>query len=386
MKNEEKSNRIRTPAQHTDRAHASNTTLILSRNNSANRKTLVGDTSMQSPMPPQPPQKSEVRKAELKVARLEAQLVKSVRLGKVLAKLATQLNRKTEDARARESLASFVRGVDGQLDDLAMSSAKRQGLGRVTVRSAFAARSGSELSVSGGDVLEVLKLHEAGWLYGRRAKGVAGWVPLSFCRVMGAAEGMREWRPLLSKWHMTEDAHSLVIPDDPPPLQGPALPPRRGSAVSGRPLAPTPTSTIPSVDVLSTSPKNASPATRPLIPKKPSLESTAKSMRRSMEVPPRRMSESVLHVTPPAPPTPPAIDADFLADLISEVQLLELEEIRTDEEEEEYEDPGGGGGGGGEGSDEDSNGQEREREDKRATLSLDMDECSSMLGALNNLY
>ncbi len=332
--------------------------------------------------PPQPPQKSDVRKAELKLARLEAQLSKAVRLGKVLAKLASQLNGKTEDARARESLAAFVRGVEGQLDDMAVAGSKAAGLGRVAVRAAFAGRSGAELSVGAGELLEVLRIHDSGWLYGRRPKGEAGWVPCSFCRVAGAAEGLRQWRAQLSKWRMTEEGHTLVLPEEGPPMQGPALPPRRGSAVYGRPLAPTPTSTIPSVEGLSASPKNVAASARPLIPKKPSVESTAKTMRRSQEVPPppRPASESLL--VPLAPPPPLAvasvqmIDADFLAGLISEVQLLDLEEIRAEEEEDEEGDEGAG-------SDE---GQEKEDEQKRATLSLDLNECTDMLGALDNLY
>ncbi len=335
---------------------------------------------------PAPPQKSEVRKAELKVARLEARLSRAVGLGHVLAKLSSQLNvSSTGDLRARDSLASFIKGVEGQLEELVASRTQdaAAALGSVVVRAAFVAGGDCELSALGGDVIEVLRLHDSGWLYGRRNGGQTGWLPCSFCRVGAVSGGLTRWRAKLDAWGMTAEANgnsAPTVPSVPPPKPAPALPPKRRDAAQ-RPLAPTPTSVIPSMESLSTSPQR-SPA-RPLIPKKPSAEA-AKSWRRSSEVR-RRTSESEVQM-PAMALTGPTIDASFLADLISEVQLLELEELSQAEGEgaESSEDNGK------EGKNNDGEEEEDEAErrpaaviDKRGTLSLGMDECADMLGALD---
>lgn len=70
-----------------------------------------------SPQPPAPPEKSLQRSQQLKIVRLENNLMKAIRLAKVLSRLASQLNKQSNDASAA-NLATFIAGVDEQLEQL----------------------------------------------------------------------------------------------------------------------------------------------------------------------------------------------------------------------------------------------------------------------------
>jgi hypothetical protein len=69
-------------------------------------------------MVPPVPEKSVARSQELKITRLENQLSHAIRLAKVLSRLASQLNKNNSTDISAIHLATFIEGVDQQLEEL----------------------------------------------------------------------------------------------------------------------------------------------------------------------------------------------------------------------------------------------------------------------------
>lgn len=145
----------------------------------------------------------------------------------------------------------------------------------------------NELSMSVGETLEILKLHESGWMFGRKRNGLQGWLPVSYCSIVDWTQ-LRVpnfWIEKVKAWQAT----GPTVPNAPYPTLPPSLPPKKRNSAT-MPLAPNPHSELHGIERLeakSSSPTLASPP--PVVPSKPSTNSLRGS-RRSKR-PPEPISE-----------------------------------------------------------------------------------------------
>jgi hypothetical protein len=110
----------------------------------------------------------------------------------------------------------------------------------------YRARNDKELGIAISETVEILKIHESGWLFGRKRSGQAGWLPVSFLNDFSLRVS-KVWQDKVKQFFFFEVffvlnvlynkvskwcATAPNIPAQHPPEAAPALPPKKRSSAT----------------------------------------------------------------------------------------------------------------------------------------------------------